>query len=72
MEHTSDAYLVRLIRVQRKIDNIREMLYTEESGSVPVLSMPLVMGVSSLEQELNTLEASLFSGITGERTPCEA
>ena len=72
MEHTSDAYLVRLIRVQQKIDSIREMLYTEESGSVPVLSMPLVMGVSSLEQELNTLEVSLFSGITGERTSCEA
>ncbi|KAF2689106.1 hypothetical protein K458DRAFT_292127 [Lentithecium fluviatile CBS 122367] len=59
MEYFGDAYLVRLVHVQRKIDKIRDILYTEDSVYMSGMSIPLVMGVSSLEQELQTLEDSL-------------
>jgi hypothetical protein len=60
MEHLTDAYLLPLIQVQRKIEAIRDMLYIDDTGLTSELTISLVMGgISSLEKELQILEDSL-------------
>jgi hypothetical protein len=60
MDYLTDAYLLRLVEVQRKIEAIRDMLYIDDTGLMSGLSISLVMGgISSLEKELQILEDSL-------------
>ena len=68
MEYLTDAYLLRLVHIQRKIERIRDMVYSDDTAFTSGMSVSLIMGVSALDQELQALEATLPAAIGAART----
>ena len=51
-EYPSDVYLVQLVYLQKKVERISQLLYSDDSSAGYTMNASLAIGITSLEKEI--------------------